>query len=277
MAIMRVLFVVSTMAVLAGSAAADAPVVTKAGKDPKPLRFAVKQGEHHTMTVDITNARQQKTLKGQLLPVEKQPGMHTVMDYAVAAIGADGGARLDLVYRKLEMTDVPDPTANGSLTGFSGTKGHFTVSAAGEVGDVVFDMPASATAEQRAAIEASKQSIPQLAERLPDAPVGIGGVWETRSTVHAGELDVTTVTTHELVKLAGNLATVKLLQKIDGKNTSGTGSLTLHGKSTGETTIDLASVMPAVGHLELVQDIDLVDGKMHLAQRVTMKLAIKRD
>lgn len=266
----------AVLMVLVGVAHADAPTVTKPGRDPHLLRLAPKQGDHHALTMTVASERQQRNLKGVLLPAEKQPAMKTVMDYTVAKVDADGTTTIDVAYHGIDAPGAP-PETQKVFASLAGMRGHFTLRSNGEPVDMALEMPAGATPQLRALANSTKQSLTQLAERFPDTPVGVGGVWVTKSTVKTGEIEATTTTTHELVQVAAGVATIHLTLVIAGKNV-GTGSkVALAGKATGDSKIDLASGMPLSGKLELGQDIDVETGDVRLSQHVTMRMTVQRD
>jgi hypothetical protein len=101
----------------------------------------------------------------------------------------------------------------------------------------------------------------QIAQPLPEEPVGVGAKWDTTLTVTIGELTVQQHATQELVELDGTRGKIKLVLRQQGKG-SGAGNLTLKATGQGEMAFDLARPVPVRAQLDMRIEVELdADGK----------------
>ena len=273
------LCVAAPTAAVADSVPAPTIKLVGAGKGTKKqLRFVPKKGAKSSMVMTSQQAVA-RGLKGKLPAPEAAPAVKTTIDIEVLDVTADGDIKVQFTYRKSEV--VPDKRTKPELAkqvataleAFAGLTGTAIVTSRGLTKEVSFTPPASATREVKTAIETAKSVATQLAQPLPEEAVGVGAKWQTTSTATGGEVTAETVATYELVASTANTVKLKTTLTVKGKG-SGTGNLTTDTTARGETSLDLASVVPTQSKLDMRTEVGLdADGK-RLAQLVTTKTTL---
>ncbi|HEX4417743.1 MAG TPA: energy transducer TonB [Kofleriaceae bacterium] len=280
-----VTFIYSQQPADAPDPAAGSVKLVKPGAAPtRALRLVLHKGDKRTLVM-LSQATRARGTKGKPGPTEPRPGMRIEVGLEVTDVAASGDAGVDLVYRKVESIAVPGaaPSAAPSavpgadtpagVAEMAGTKGHFTITARGRIKDFDLIVPPDATPQLRQMIDATRSTLPQLSDELPDQPVGVGAVWEAVRTITASELTVDVTTTRELTTVDGARLTIKVSQTQHGRGT-GPGNLTTEAHGTGQVVLDLGKVLPARVSFDLQQDVELDSGATRLVQHETSAMTL---
>jgi len=265
--------------VVADAVPAPTLKLVAAGKGTKKqLRFTPVKGSKRTLVMTSQQATA-RGLKGKLPAPEAAPAVRTTIDVEILDVNADGEIRYRFTYRKAEV--VEDKRTKPELAKqlatalelFTGLQGTGVVTNRGVSKDVSFDTPAAASREMRTALDTARSVATQLAQPLPEEAVGVGAKWQTTATASAGEITAETLATYELVERVDNRLKLKITLSVKGKG-SGTGNLTTDTTARGETSLDLAHMVPTQSKLDLRTEVGLdADGK-RLAQLVTTKTTL---
>lgn len=262
-----VLVAVAARPVVADPRPAPTVKLVTAGKGAlRPLRLAPVNGTKQKIVITSQDTTA-KGLRGKLPPAELEPEIRMKSYVVVTEVAPSGDVHYVLAYGKFEA--IEDKAAqpevarqmNGVLGTLAGTKGRFVVTSRGIVKEVDVEVATAAAPETRAAIEGFGAAMGQIAQPLPEEPVGVGAKWDTTLTVTIGEMTVQQHTAQELVELDGTRGKIKLTLRQQGKG-RGTGNLTLKATGQGEISFDLARPVPVRARLDTRIEVELdADGK----------------
>jgi hypothetical protein len=263
------LLVVALVLALTGVAGADAVPppklkVLEAGKNPKPLRFAPKQGTKRTLTSTMKQAAA-RGLAGKVGALQPQPGVKVAIEISIPEASADK-FRAEYVYKKPELlgdkAKVPAQIQE-VIAAFEGVKGSIASTSRGVITDTKITAANNKLANET--LQMMQSTMQQVFSAFPEEAVGVGGKWLTTQTVTAGEVTMMMDVTYQLVEVAGTKLKIKSVIKGKGKG-KGAGNLTVDITGKAEFEVDLAVAIPSRGIYESRTEVGLdMDGK-RLAQ-----------
>jgi hypothetical protein len=271
----------------ATSGSAGAPVIKllDAGSGEKrQLRFTAEKGLAKTlgMTMGMTMSLD---LGGQEMK-QKIPVIEMALDLVVTDVAPSGDIRYE--FKLVEPTVVDDGSTppqmveaiRGAMAGMAGMSGSAVVTNRGFTKEADIQAPPGMNPQLSQFLDSFKQSVRQMSAPVPEEAVGVGAKWETTTTLTQNGMTLTQVATSELVSFENNVMSLKITMAQSApkqKITSNGMTVDLvhyKGNGTGETTLDLAAVVPSSARVDLTSDMEMKAGgqttKMVLDVAMTM-------
>jgi hypothetical protein len=262
----------------------------EAGSEPrKILRLHPALGDRQTIDLNIKMAMEMSSA-GNKMPAMKLPAMQMGMDVTVTNISADGEITYAMVLGDATVatdTNTPPPMAaalKAALTGMRGITGTGTLSSQGQVKEVEMHVPADANPQLSQTLGQMKDSLSSSSIVLPDVAVGVGAKWEYTTRLNSQGMNIDLIIDYELVAIDGDVLTLRLTVKEGAANQTIQSSATqgmkvnvtkLAGTGTGNSTFDLAHIMPASSTLEEATAMSMGVGKQAMDMKVNIDVSIE--
>ncbi|CAN5689774.1 hypothetical protein BH11MYX3_BH11MYX3_30100 [soil metagenome] len=214
------------------------------------LRYATKVGDKQGVEVLMDFAAKQtevgKTPEDQIIPTIVLAG-----EAETTALDKDGNASFSLSVRSTDARDVPGAKVQADqfkivLSSLAGLVISSTLTPTGGSGDVTMrvEKPSDMTG---GALELIKMTLPTFPV-LPIESIGVGAKWQATTTAKLAEkLDVTQVTSYELVAHKGATWTIKGTTKVVGTDQDlgdGARITGIKGSGTLDATLADGSLYP---------------------------------
>ena len=278
-----------------GGAAAAAQTSTvqvkllEAGTEPrKVLRLHPKPGDKQTLEMTMKMAGETKVGENEA-PAMKLPAIKMTLDATVKEVSNTGDITYELVMGDVSTSDEPGGTPEvaeamkKAFAGVKGLSGTGTVSSRGFSKGMEFKAAAGNNPQLRQVMDQMKGSLTQFVAPLPEEAVGVGARWEAKMPIKTQGMTIDQTATYEVVSLEGERLTTKSTstqnaanQKVQNPALPGLKvDLTkMVGNGTGESTFDLAQLMPATGTANIHSETSMSMNIGGQNQAMTMKMDV---
>ena len=263
------------------------------GSEPrKQLRLHPKQGDKQTAAMTIQMAMAMKM--GETDVPMKLPAINMTMETAVDKVTSAGDIQFTSTVTDVGVAEEPDanPQAadamKSALGSVKGLESKGTMSNRGFNKGTDIKIPAEAEPQMRAMMEQMKDTMSHLASPMPEEPVGVGAKWEVKMPMKSQGMTINQTATFELVSLEDEKISTKSTivqnaanQKVQNPAMPGLKMdlIKMSGTGTGETTNDLAQLIPLSGnvdfHSEMSMGVNANGQKQNMDMKMEMKLRIE--
>jgi hypothetical protein len=259
------------------------------GSEPrKVLRLHPKPGDKQSVSLTLVMAMEIKA--GEMQNPMKMPPMTMTMDSTVKDVSPEGDITYEMVMGEAKVAEDSDAmpqlvdAMKTALGGMKGIKGTGIISAQGVPKSTEMEVPASADAQLRQAMDQAKDSFKNLAAPLPQEAVGPGARWEVRQPIKSQGMTMNQTTTFQIVSIEGDRVTATSTlnqsasnQKIQSPAMQGLKlDLTkLVGTGKGNINFDLAHLMPSASSVDSHTDMSMAMNMGDQKQTMSMKLDLK--
>jgi len=269
-----------------GSAASETEVkLIEAGSEPHSvLRLHPKAGDKQIVTLSITMAMDMK-VGDAATPAMKLPGMTMTSEITVQQVAEGGDISYETMMTDAGVVDTPGvmpqvaEAMKSSFAGLKGLSGKGVMTSRGMNKSQEISMPSGTDPQLQQALDQMKQSFSSFSSLFPEEPVGPGAKWEAKLPIKSQGMVIQQTATYELVSVEGDQLNLKTSivqtaanQKIESPALPGMKvDLTkMDGSGTGETTVELARLLPVKGSLQTHADLSM--GMNVGGQKQTMSL-----
>lgn len=264
------------------------------GDEPRErVRLSLRVGDVHSAVME-TDMQMKMAMDGEVRPSPPMPAISVNMQIAVQEALPDGRWKYGAEFMSVDVTAKDGTPAEvvtmmrGMISEMAGMKMSAEIDSEGRQRNL--EIVSKITNPMLfQLLESMKQSVSQMAIRLPEEEIGMGARWEVDAKVNVGGIAVRQRSTYRLVSREGN--TVKLgistQQSPAEKNAaiknlpegvSGT-LVDIAGNGKGELVYDLSRVLPARGHItgESVANMDMEGPgmKAKVDTQMTMSMVIR--
>ena len=257
-------------------------VLLDAGAEPRvELRFAIAPTCSELVTINQIQELAQ-VIDNTPVPSDGAIGNVTEMEVTTQPNGENFDTRSEIISARAD-DDVPEALAeqiNGALESMSGVTTLQTITPRGEL------VPGSARvegAEGPGAAEGLLQGLSQAQAPFPAEAVGVGAQWQTTSTIQVQGLDVTSITTTEVVSIDGTVVELAAIgmQEVPEDAVMNLGGISAEvliweANTTAESTVDLSQVNPIQSTIRttLIQQLDFQVESGLLDQEVISEISL---
>ena len=258
----------------------------EAGAEPRSvLRLHPKPGNTQTLTTSMKVAMEMAMGEMPSQPI-KMPAITLVSDFKVKDVSADGEITYEMVIISAEAADDPGvmpqvtEALKPALAKMKGLSGSGTMSDRGRSKALEMKATAGSDPQSQQLMDQMKDGMSAVVAPLPEEPVGPGARWEVKAPIKSQGMTIEQTVTYQITSLDGERVVIKsdiaqraANQKIQVPAMPGMKvDLTrMTGKGSGETTIDLAQIMPTAGNAEIHTDLSLAMNAGGQAQKMGMK------
>ena len=259
----------------------------EAGAEPrKVLRLHPKPGDKQTVDMTMKMAIDMKIGEMQN-PAMKLPAMKMILEVTTKNVSANGELSYEMLISDATVADEPGtapPIAEAmksSLANVKGLSGVGTMSDRGLNKMTEMKLPTGADPQLRQVMEQMKESFSQAGTPLPEEPIGPGAKWEVKRLLKSQGISIDQTTAYQLVSIEGERLTAKSTiiqsaanQKIQNPAMPGLkfDLVKMSGNGAGETTIDLAQLLPAKGTVDSHSELSMAMNTGAQKQTITMKM-----
>ncbi len=283
------LCIVPTQATRAQSTAAAAAAsrevtVINAGAAPRrALRYQMVKGASETGTMR-QKLNMTMEMGGMEMPPQSLPTTVMTVRYIVSDVTADGTAAIAVEFVNVDIdAEGADPmiveAMRPQLTGMTGLKSSYTMSATGQVSNMKFDENAPA------AMQSMQSTTEQVSVAFPAEPVGVGARWKALRPITQSGMTIMQDVEYVLTSLAADSMVLEVVlaqsakdQVMDAAAMPPGASATLRsmeGKGTSTMVVRFGSVQPAMDmKMDVKMTIDLnMGGEVNtMNQSMTMEI-----
>lgn len=231
-----------------------------AGTQPRQelrLKPKVNAKETATMTMNMDMAM---SIAGNPAPKVKLPAMVMTMETVVTKVDANGDIHAQFKYTDADVVadkTVPPELINSirsNLKKLIGYSGSFMVDNRGQSKQSSFVVSQGVDGISREMIEQISNSLNQISSPVPLEAIGIGAKWRNSSSLNLGGMNLTQITTYQLVNLQDGVATIDVnveqqaaAQKLILPGLPPTANLTLksyNSQGQGQVKMQLSRMIP---------------------------------
>ncbi len=192
------------------------------GAEPRvALRYEFQAGRVERLR--MLNTTSVKTrVAGAEGPAPASPELEFIAKLQIEALLPERRARRSLVFESLEVR--PSATVSAALaakiaerlSGLEQLRGTDVVDDRGVLHEANLDTSAVSSPELKAMVDAMTQSFGQMGAPFPEAPVGVGASWKTKSRITQGGVTITQIATYELLERTerGGKLALRLQQRV---------------------------------------------------------------
>lgn len=236
----------------------------------KVLRLTARKRTKQTMV--MTMAMGMTMDLGGSPVTQKIPVVKVAMDLVVNDVAKNGDIQYTFTMREPEVVaDASTAPAvvdamKAAMKDMAGVSGHAVITNRGFAKQTEMTVPPGASAQTKQLFQSIEQSMAQMCAPVPLEAVGVGATWETTTKVAQNGMRVTQVATTELVSLHGSVMSlkVKIAQSAPPQTITANGATvdlqSYKASGSGESTIDLESIVPTRGQVTLKSDMKMKSG-----------------
>lgn len=241
--------------------------VVDSGKAPKAtLRFAPAKGAKQSIVMAMDMGMTMNLGGGSR--TQQMPTTEMTMDVTITDVAAGGDIRYRFELTKIDVLESGGNAAlveamKSALAGMTGLSGTAHVTNRGFTKDMTVNVPAGVNPQISQFLDSLKQSFAQLTAPLPEEAVGLGAKWDTSTRITQNGMTMTQVASNEITALDGNVLTLSIkLSQTAPRQTIQKDGMTAElerysGSGAGETTVNLAQVVPTKAKIAMKNDMDL--------------------
>ena len=261
-----------------------------AGSEPRQaLRLHPKTGDKQTLTTSM-KLNVDMTMADMPSQAIKTPAMTLTAEVTVKDVSPAGDITCDLTITDAGVANEPGAMSQvidalkPALDKMKGQSGTVIISDRGASKGLELNTPAESEAQTRQIMALLKDSFAMLSVPLPEQPVGPGARCETRNTIKSQGVNVDQTTTFELASADGDQLALKstIAQRAPNQKMEFPAMPSLKfdlnnmtGKGSGETSLNLAQLMPSKSSADLQSDFTLGANIGGQPRTVSMKLGMK--
>lgn len=271
--------------------AAKSPVkLLNAGSEPRTvLRLHPPADDKQTMNMTIKMGMVMSAA-GKTMPAMDVPEMLMTMDVAVKNVSDNGDITYEMQVSDVDVVTNANSTAamatatKSSLAKMRGISGVGKISDHGIIKAVEMKRPDDADPQLNQMLEQMKDSFSSSSLPLPEEAVGAGAKWEYKTKIKSQGMTIEQTTGCELIALEGDRLTLRSTltqsaanQKFESPAMPGMKMdlNKLTGTGTGDTTVDLTHIMPAMGTMDQKTAISLGMNMGQQKQTMDMKIDMR--
>jgi hypothetical protein len=270
---------------VATPAASEVKLLEPGAEPRKLLRLHPKPGDKQTVSVSIDASMEVTMGEMPSQPIE-MPLIKLTADTTAKSISADGEITYEMTISDVSAADEPGvmpqvaEALKASLAKIKGLSGTSKMSDRGRSQNIGMTAGAGSDAQTQQVMDQIKQALSTVMVSLPEEPVGTGAKWAAKTSIKSQGMAIDQTGTYEIASLEGERVVVKsdiaqraANQKIQIPSMPGLKiDLTkMAGKGSGETTLDLAKILPQEGAADLHADLSLAMNAGGQTQAMTMK------